>query len=210
MIEDLVYAMMEKFKNTPLELDNAMPKELYAIVENKWHYCLNLEKEIRESTLGQVMLELIRGKITKANKKYGNQFAPKYRDFSILQNQIEDFVKKSTQMLNLTYGLTTIKEGEEGPFEGRNNEEEDEDKDEETKKEKEETTEEETLRKSNEIETTIEQKIEHNAQDTQLPTMSPQHEKSMPIDTITIKDVPNNSPQNINPLIIEDLKKILD
>ena len=43
-IEELVYAMMSKFKNTPLELDNTMPNELYTIVENKWHYYLNLEK----------------------------------------------------------------------------------------------------------------------------------------------------------------------
>ena len=50
-IEELVYAMMSKFKNTPLELENTMPKELYTIVENKWHYCLNLEKQRRESTL---------------------------------------------------------------------------------------------------------------------------------------------------------------
>ena len=26
--------MMEEFKNTPLELDNTMPKDLYEIVEN--------------------------------------------------------------------------------------------------------------------------------------------------------------------------------
>ena len=62
MLEESIYAMMEKFKNTPLELDNTMPKELYTIFEKKWHYCLNLEKKIRESTLAQVMLELIRVK----------------------------------------------------------------------------------------------------------------------------------------------------
>ena len=44
MVEELDYNMMAKFKNTPLELDNLMPKELYSIVENKWHYCLNMEK----------------------------------------------------------------------------------------------------------------------------------------------------------------------
>ena len=35
MVEESVYAMMEKFKNTPLELDNTMAKDLYTIVENK-------------------------------------------------------------------------------------------------------------------------------------------------------------------------------
>ena len=43
MLGELVYAMMTKFKNTPLELDDTMPKELYAIVENKWNHCLNVE-----------------------------------------------------------------------------------------------------------------------------------------------------------------------
>ena len=37
--------MMAEYKNTPLELDNTMPKELYEIVENKWHYFLQIEKE---------------------------------------------------------------------------------------------------------------------------------------------------------------------
>lgn len=98
LIEESIYAMMSKFKKTPLQLDNTMPKELYTIVENKWHYCLNLEKKIRESTLAQVMPKLKKGKITKAQNKYGNQFAPKYKVFSILENKIEDVVKKSTQM----------------------------------------------------------------------------------------------------------------
>ena len=38
IVEESLYTMMAKFKNTPLELDNTMPKELYSIVENKWHY----------------------------------------------------------------------------------------------------------------------------------------------------------------------------
>ena len=67
--------MMAEFKNTPLELDNTMPRELYKIVENKWHYCLKMEKEIKESTLAQVMLDLTRGQITKANKKHGKKFS---------------------------------------------------------------------------------------------------------------------------------------
>ena len=84
MIEESVYAMMEKFKNTPLEFDNTMPKDLYLTNENKWHYCLNMEKEIRESTLTQLMAELTRGHTTKDNKKHGRKFAPKYRAFKIL------------------------------------------------------------------------------------------------------------------------------
>ena len=115
-----------------------MTKELYSIVENKWHYCLNMEKEIRESTLARVMPELNKGKIRKENKKHERKFAPKYRAFSILQNKIEDVVKKSTLMWRLIYGLTTVKEGQEDPFEGINNgdEEEENDKQEEGEKDK--------------------------------------------------------------------------
>ncbi len=35
--EESIYTMMAKFKTTPLELDNSIPKELSSIVENKWH-----------------------------------------------------------------------------------------------------------------------------------------------------------------------------
>jgi len=92
IVEESIYTMMARFKTTPLELDNSMPKELSSIVENKWHYYLNMEKEIRESTLGHVMLELTKGQIKKENKKHGRNFLPKYRAFKILQNQIEDVV----------------------------------------------------------------------------------------------------------------------
>ena len=104
-VEESVYAMMVEFKNTPLELDNTIPKELYEIVENKWHYCLKMEKEIREFTLAQVMPNLARGKITKANRKHGGKFAPKYRAFNILQNKIEDVVNKSTLLWRSIYKL---------------------------------------------------------------------------------------------------------
>ena len=92
MVEESIYTMMEKFKTTPLYLNNTMPKELYSIVEKKWHYCLNMEKEIRESTLAHVMPDLTKGQISKANNKHGRKFAAKYRAFKILQNNIEDVV----------------------------------------------------------------------------------------------------------------------
>ena len=96
-----------------------------------------MEKQIRESTLAREMPELVKGKISKANKKNRRKFAPKYRTFSILQNKIEDVVKTSTHMWKLIYGQTIVKEGEEDPFEGRNNGEEyDNDKEGEDEKEK--------------------------------------------------------------------------
>lgn len=97
-VEEAIYTMMEKFKSTSLEIANSMPKILYDRVEQKWHYCLNLERKIRETFLPQVMPELNKAHIAKAMKKYAVRFVPKYRAFSILQNNIEDVVKKSTQM----------------------------------------------------------------------------------------------------------------
>ena len=204
LVEELVYAIMEKFKNTPLEFDNAMPKDLYSIIENKWHYCLNMEKQIRESNLAQVMPELTRGQITKANKKHGNKFSPKYRVFSILQNNIEDVVNKSTKMWKLIYGLTTIKEGEEDPFVGRNN------KEEEIEKDKADTTVKEARKKDETTTTTTEeQQTDQSVKDTQLPPLSPPHDMTTPIKNIIVTDVPDNSGQNINPLTTKDLKKIV-
>ena len=37
-IEEYVYAMMVEYKHTHLELDGSMPKELYKIVGDKWHF----------------------------------------------------------------------------------------------------------------------------------------------------------------------------
>ena len=64
-IEESIYGMMVKFKLTPLELDNTMPKELSSLVENKWHYCLEMERQIREATLANLILDLKNEKIIK-------------------------------------------------------------------------------------------------------------------------------------------------
>ena len=77
MVEESIYTMMAKFKTTPLELDNSIPKYLYSIIENKWHYCLNMEYEIRESTLAKVMYKLTKCHITQDSKKHGRKFSPK-------------------------------------------------------------------------------------------------------------------------------------
>ena len=45
-VEEALYAMMSKFKATTLEFSNSVPKSLYDIVEQKWHYCMNLERQI--------------------------------------------------------------------------------------------------------------------------------------------------------------------
>ena len=60
-----MYAMMEKFQTNPLELDNTMPKVLYSLIEDKWNYYLDLEKDIRESTLANLFPDFKRGQITK-------------------------------------------------------------------------------------------------------------------------------------------------
>ena len=93
-VEEALYAMMSKFKNTPLEFSNTIPKGLYDIVEQKWHYYLNFEKQIRETTLAKVMQKLTKGQIAKAVKKYVANFTPKYGAFNFLQNNIKDVVKK--------------------------------------------------------------------------------------------------------------------
>ena len=164
-----------------------------------------MEKEIRESTLARVMPELTKGKITKANKKHGIKFAPKYRAFNILQNNIEDVVKKSTLMWKFIYGLQIVKEGQENPFEGRNENDEDEDdnkKEGEKEKDKEEVAVEKDIQKDN-MATTDQKQQEQSVQDTQMPPPSPPHVTTTPVDLVTVQDVPDTSGQNINPLTIE-------
>lgn len=118
-----------------------------------------------------------------------------------MQNNIEDVVKKSTQMWKVSYGLTIVKEGEQEPIEVKNDEEDDQ---------------ENTIEGGAEMNiddkeiAEPEQQEEQNVQDTQLPSVSPQHVTNENTKIVTIKDVFDVIAQNINPLIEEDLKKMLD
>lgn len=55
--------------------------------------------------------------MNKAINKYKGRFFPKYKDFNILQNNIEEVVKESTQIWNFIYGLTTERAIEQEPKE---------------------------------------------------------------------------------------------
>lgn len=58
--------------------------------------------------------------------------------------------------------------------------------------------------------TAKEKQTDQSVQDTQLPPLSPPHDTNTPAKIIKMKDVPDSSAKNINPLTAEDLKKILD
>ena len=61
--------------------------------------------------------------MSKDIKKYVVIFVPKYMVFNILQNNIEDVVKKSKKMQNITYGLATAKDNEQEHIEVEDDEE---------------------------------------------------------------------------------------
>lgn len=140
-IENSIYAMMIQFKVTPIELDNSIPKDLYSLIENKWHYCLNIEKEIRESTLAELFPEMKKGQITVKAKKFGTRFSPRDSALSILKNHIEEVVQKNKDTWKIIFGLKIPKEGQEqaGTSQGGEEEEmgEEDEKEEEDKEEKE-------------------------------------------------------------------------
>ena len=94
---------MAEYKHTPLELDGSLTKELYKIVEDKWHFFLKTEKEIRESTFARLLIDLTKSQINNANKRHNNRFTPKYKAFYILQNKIEEVVNKSTKLWKIIY-----------------------------------------------------------------------------------------------------------
>lgn len=83
-VEESVYKMMATFKNTPIELANSLPKSLYDRVEQRWQYNSTTKRNIRETTLARVMLDLHKSSMTKAINKYKGRFAPKNRTFNIL------------------------------------------------------------------------------------------------------------------------------
>ena len=54
------------------------------------------------------------------------------------------------------------------------------------------------------------QQEEQSVEIPQVLAISPPHDTRTPIETIIVQDVSDDSPLNINPLTIDDLKKILD
>ena len=54
------------------------------------------------------------------------------------------------------------------------------------------------------------QQEEQSVEITQVPALSPPCDTNIPAKAILVKDVSDSTPQNINPLTIEDLNKILD
>ena len=105
-------------------------------------------------------------------------------------------------MWKFTYGLAIVKEGEQEPFKVKDDEEDDnnEGKIEGGTK----------MNIDDQATTEKEQQQELSVQDTQLPNVSPKKITSVSTKTIIVEDVFDLTAQNINPLIEEDLKKILD
>ena len=68
----------------------------------------------------------------------------------------------------------------------------------------------EETQKKDDMEKTNKKQEEYSVEITQVPAMSPPHDTSTPVEAIIVKNVPDTTPQNINPLTVEDLKKILN
>ena len=56
---------------------------------------------------------------------------------------------------------------------------------------------------------TDQQQQDQSVQDTQMPPCSPPHVTPIPTDSMVVQGFPDTFGQNINPLTVEDLKKIL-
>ena len=117
-------------------------------------------------------------------------------------------------MWTIIYSLSILKQGQEDHFKRTNKEEEKkEDKEEEKKEEKEEEKKQEKIveeiEQKNEKALVVEQQQkEQSVETTLVPSHSPPH--TTPVEELIVKDVTKTTPQNINPLTAEDLKKILD
>ena len=86
--------------------------------------------------MANLFLDFKKIQITKKVQKYSHEFQPKYRAFSILQEKIEEFVQRTTQMWKIIYGLATLKPSQEDLFKEIDKKEEQ--KEEERKEDKEE------------------------------------------------------------------------
>ena len=65
-----------------------------------------MEKEMRESTLANILSNLTKEQVTQAIKWHNKRFTPKYRAFSILQNKIEEVLQRTTRAQKNLYKKT--------------------------------------------------------------------------------------------------------
>ena len=159
---------------------------------------------MRESTLANILPNITKEQIIKAVKRHNTRFTPKYREFSILQNKMEDVVQRTTRSWkNLYKKIEDVLEEEYKEQASTKPEERRKWKEEKTEAEKK-VEEEENRDRSTEIQQ------EQSVQDTQLPPPSPPYSTDTPTETVQIKDFVDTSSQNIDPLTTEDLTKILD
>ena len=180
--------MMAQFKYTPLELDGQLPKKLSKTVEDRWHFFLRMEKEMRESTLASILPDLTKQQISNAVKRHNKRFTPKYRAFSILQNKIEDVVQRTTR------SWTNLYNNIEDVFEEEYKEQASTKPEERRKRREEKIEAERKVEEEENRDRSTETQQDQSVQDTQLSPPSPPHTTS----------------QNINILTAEDLTKIID
>ena len=148
------------------------------IIEDKWHFCLKNENEIRESTLARLLPDLTKGQIKNAVKRHNNGFTPKYRAFSILQNKIEEVVNKSTRLWKVLYKKIDDVFDEECKEEASAKTKEEK---EERRKRVEEKKIEEKKDEETEEEMSKGEEQDQSVQDTQLPPPSPPHSTITPV-----------------------------
>ena len=87
--------MKEPFETTPLEISNTIPRKLSNTIEQKWQYCIIIERQIREATLAQKIPIFGKKEIKQVVESYKGRFAPKYQAFNILNNKLEEVVTQS-------------------------------------------------------------------------------------------------------------------
>lgn len=150
--------------------------------------------------------------MTKDINKYKGRFSQKHRTFNILQNNIEEFVKLSTQIWKIINGLQIEQAIEQGPIElGEDNVEQevvDIKHDESIREGHEECT----VKEEN-IEATVEEEKQKdlNVPEVHIPSAHLPHVEKVDQQEkiVKIKDVSDNTTHSINPFIEEDIKKIL-
>lgn len=147
----------------------------------------------------------------KAINKNKGKFSPKYRAFNILQDTIEDVVQKANQLRKVIYGLKTYESIKQTPMEVG------EDK---VEPKVVEITKDESIRKKHEdgtikeadmvVKVEEEKNQEQNIPNVHMLSVSPPHvdKVDQQVEIVKTKDVSENSTQNINPLIEEDMKQI--
>ena len=105
-IQETMYHMMWTLKKVPIEITKKLPRRLRILIDQRWFGCLLNERNLREATLAQLLIDLGSKEMKKHVEKHRGKFNLKYQAFKILQGKFDEVAHQTKQKWKVIFGFS--------------------------------------------------------------------------------------------------------